>query len=143
MEEIKEESLNAKDWTFVISCILMILELLVPMNIFYGIEPPFWVDLHGVEIEVKSRVVFISVFIIAEVVLTVIYFIPYFIALYRNHNQILPIFLLNLLAGWTFVGWLIALIWACYNYDTVELKTKKSNFGINKGNKNNERKNKK
>jgi len=48
--------------------------------------------------------------IIAGVVLIFIYFIPSIIA--RDKIQFKLIFLLNLLAGWTGLGWLIALVLA-------------------------------
>ena len=41
------------------------------------------------------------------------YFLPAIIASARNHHQRLAIFVLNLFLGWTFLGWLLALIWAC------------------------------
>lgn len=44
-----------------------------------------------------------------------IYFLPTWIAWGRNHFNVLPIFVLNLLLGWTFVGWVLALVWACTN----------------------------
>ena len=42
-----------------------------------------------------------------------LYFIPTIIAVARGHRQILAIGMLNTLVGWTFVGWVIALVWAC------------------------------
>jgi hypothetical protein len=42
----------------------------------------------------------------------VIYFIPTIIALARHAKNITGIVLLNIFAGWTFVGWIIALIWS-------------------------------
>lgn len=42
----------------------------------------------------------------------VIYFIPSLIAYRKNHANINQIFILNLLLGWIFIGWVIALIWA-------------------------------
>jgi hypothetical protein len=41
-----------------------------------------------------------------------IYFIPTIIAIARHHKHALAIFLLNLFAGWTFLGWVGALIWS-------------------------------
>lgn|SRR3990167_5833236 len=39
------------------------------------------------------------------------YFLPSFVgAKKKNANAI---FILNLLLGWTFIGWIIALVWAC------------------------------
>lgn len=40
------------------------------------------------------------------------YFFPALIAWRRGHPNTLAIFLLNLLAGWTFIGWVGALVWA-------------------------------
>lgn len=40
-------------------------------------------------------------------------FLPTLIAKSRNHPNVLPIFLVNLFFGWTFIGWVISLIWAC------------------------------
>ena len=40
------------------------------------------------------------------------YFIPSIIASFRHHNNYAPIFLLNLFFGWTFAGWVAALIWS-------------------------------
>jgi hypothetical protein len=41
-----------------------------------------------------------------------LYFIPAIIAYRRNHHQRNAISVLNLVAGWTFVGWVAALVWA-------------------------------
>jgi hypothetical protein len=40
-------------------------------------------------------------------------FLPTLVARSRNHPNILPIFLVNLFLGWTFIGWVVALVWAC------------------------------
>ena len=47
------------------------------------------------------------------IVLLYSYFAPTLIAYKRNKVNALPIFLLNLFLGWTFIGWLAALIWSC------------------------------
>jgi Superinfection immunity protein len=41
------------------------------------------------------------------------YFVPAFIAGGRKHHQTFAIFMLNLLLGWTLLGWVVALVWAC------------------------------
>jgi len=41
-----------------------------------------------------------------------LYFLPFLIASIRQHKNILAIFLLNLVLGWTFLGWIGALIWS-------------------------------
>ena len=50
---------------------------------------------------------FIGIFIV-----TLIYFLPSVIAFFRDRKNGCAIFALNLLGGWTFIGWLVALIWA-------------------------------
>ena len=40
------------------------------------------------------------------------YFLPTFIAFLRQHRNKLAIFLLNLLLGWTALGWVGSLIWS-------------------------------
>lgn len=52
-----------------------------------------------------------SVFL-GGVVMFFIYFIPSMIAAARNKRQKLAIFMLNLCAGWTFLGWVGSLVWA-------------------------------
>ncbi len=42
----------------------------------------------------------------------VLYFLPSIIALARNKRDTTSILVLNLLLGWTAIGWVIALIWA-------------------------------
>jgi Superinfection immunity protein/zinc-ribbon domain len=39
-----------------------------------------------------------------------LYFLPAFLA--RHRSDFTAILLLNLFAGWTFIGWIIALVWA-------------------------------
>ena len=48
----------------------------------------------------------------------VLYFVPAFIAANREVKRATAIFFLNLLLGWTFVFWVVALVWALA--DTVE-----------------------
>ena len=42
-----------------------------------------------------------------------LYLLPAIIARLRKHPYVAGIFLLNLLLGWTFLGWVGALVWAC------------------------------
>jgi DNA-directed RNA polymerase subunit RPC12/RpoP len=41
-----------------------------------------------------------------------IYFLPLHIAKSKKHPQEQAIFIINLSLGWTFLGWIIALVWA-------------------------------
>ena len=54
------------------------------------------------------------IFLISIAIL-LFYFLPAIIGSNRKHNNALPIFLVNLFFGWTFLGWMIALIWASTN----------------------------
>ena len=42
----------------------------------------------------------------------VIYFLPAIIAFARSKRDAVSILVLNLLLGWTMIGWVIALVWA-------------------------------
>jgi hypothetical protein len=44
--------------------------------------------------------------------LLAIYFVPTIIAVVRHARNVLGIVLLNIFAGWTFLGWVAALIWS-------------------------------
>jgi hypothetical protein len=45
----------------------------------------------------------------------VVYFVPAIVADRRKHNNRLAIGILNFFLGWTVVGWVGALVWACTN----------------------------
>ena len=55
-------------------------------------------------------------FTILELFLVVLifafYFLPTLIAFLRQHKNKLAIFLLNLLLGWTVLGWVVSLVWS-------------------------------
>lgn len=51
-------------------------------------------------------------FVGLAVIAIVMDFIPYFVAKGRNHPNATAIFMLCLFAGWTFVGWVVAIVWA-------------------------------
>jgi len=45
------------------------------------------------------------------ILLALLYFLPTIIA--RHKSDFAGIFMVNLLFGWTVIGWFVALIWAC------------------------------
>jgi hypothetical protein len=51
-------------------------------------------------------------FSLLAVLVVAAYFLPTLIAIRRGHLQSTPIFILNLLLGWTGLGWVGALIWS-------------------------------
>lgn len=67
----------------------------------------------------NSAVVLFCLFVSVFVVL--LYFIPAFIAQHRHHQSVNAICVLNFFLGWTFVGWVIALVWAFMGNPQAEL----------------------
>lgn len=47
-----------------------------------------------------------------------LYFAPSIVAARRQHRNLEAIFVLNFLAGWTFIGWIAAAVWAHTNTQT-------------------------
>ena len=50
--------------------------------------------------------------IIGSLLGLVVYFAPSMIARSRRHPSLVAIRVLNLLLGWTFLGWVVSLVWA-------------------------------
>lgn len=50
--------------------------------------------------------------LIVALIGALVYFLPTFIAVRRQHRNAVPILLVNLFLGWSFLGWLVALIWS-------------------------------
>ncbi|AIA65027.1 immunity to superinfection [Cronobacter phage S13] len=59
-----------------------------------------------------ESVVGLIVLLAIVVVCLAITFLPAIIAYRRKHNQKLAIFMLTLFTGWTFIGWVVAIVWA-------------------------------
>jgi len=49
---------------------------------------------------------------LSVVFLTALYFTPTIVAAIRHKRNLVAILVLNLFLGWTFIGWIVALIWA-------------------------------
>lgn len=45
-------------------------------------------------------------------IILILYFVPWLVAVKRRHHQVSAIFVTNLFLGWTFLGWVAALVWA-------------------------------
>lgn len=43
------------------------------------------------------------------------YVLPTIVAMMRKHPQLAPIALVNIVLGWSFIGWIVALVWALTN----------------------------
>lgn len=55
-------------------------------------------------------------------VLTAGYMVPWAIAATRGKSNTGAIFWLNLLLGWTFIGWVIALVMACTSHQVLGIR---------------------
>lgn len=51
--------------------------------------------------------------LLALFILGGIYVLPTIVAYRRHHRQTLAITVLNVVLGWTLLGWVVALVWAC------------------------------
>lgn len=50
---------------------------------------------------------------------TLLYFFPFIVALVSQRRNVISIGILNLFLGWTFVFWVLALVWAFKVDDSV------------------------
>lgn len=50
--------------------------------------------------------------IFAFVILGLLYFVPSFVAAQKHSGRAGGIFAMNLLFGWTVIGWIVALVWS-------------------------------
>lgn len=46
------------------------------------------------------------------IILMALYFLPTLITILRDHHNGCAISVLNLLLGWTLIGWVVALVWS-------------------------------
>ena len=70
-------------------------------------------DKHGTGLNVTMGVVAWTI-----AVLSVGYMVPWAIAVSRGKTNSIAIFIVNLLLGWTLIGWIIALVMACSAHQT-------------------------
>jgi hypothetical protein len=56
----------------------------------------------------------VIIFIIMWFIFVAIYLLPTIVSVIRKHRNMTAIFILNVLLGWTFFGWVVALIWSVF-----------------------------
>ena len=60
------------------------------------------------------------------ILLVLLYFLPAIVGVWRQKRNATAIFVLNLLAGWTVIGWIVAMVWSVAyespDYDEVEIR---------------------
>lgn len=52
-------------------------------------------------------------FFIILVIILLVYFLPTIVVLHKNKHNGCSIIIINIFLGWTFIGWVVALAWAC------------------------------
>lgn len=60
-----------------------------------------------------TRILSVCLTILAIGLVVIIYIIPIIVANKRKHPNKLAITVLNIFLGWSFIGWIVALVWAC------------------------------
>lgn len=53
--------------------------------------------------------------IVLLIIIGISYFIPSVVALVRSHHNVGAIIALNVLLGWTIIGWIAGFVWALTN----------------------------
>lgn len=99
----------------VIRClVLIVIVLLMVGNIVYSVTVPS-PDVEPAPISSSSSVVVIGFLKwgIIGLVLIGIYLVPTVIACVKHHPEKLTIILINIFLGWSMIGWVGSLIWAC------------------------------
>ena len=61
--------------------------------------------------------------VVLWMVALIAYLVPSIVAEERNSKKLHPIIIANVFLGWTLVGWVVALVWAC-------AKDKKADHGV-------------
>ena len=59
--------------------------------------------------------------VLAILVIVVMYLLPWLIALMRGSKYTVAVGLLNLLAGWTVVGWVAAFVWSWFGKEECQV----------------------
>ena len=57
-----------------------------------------------------------------------LYFIPAIVASKKKRQDAMAIFVLNLFLGWTFIGWVVALVWAAKTDGVKVIKPTQNEF---------------
>ena len=71
--------------------------------------------------------------LLAAIVILSIYMIPSIVAVKRKHYDKTAIIVLNIFLGWSLVGWIVALVWACTNLQYKITQEVKKMFCVNCG----------
>ena len=62
--------------------------------------------------DAAGAIVMLIIILLIGLVALIFYFLPSIVAGFRGHHNTAAIFILNLLLGWSFIGWVVSLVWA-------------------------------
>ena len=62
--------------------------------------------------EMGPSLISLLFYAVGSICMTILYLVPTWIAYQRRHPQSLAIGVLNLVGGWTVIGWIVAIVWA-------------------------------
>jgi hypothetical protein len=78
---------------------------------------------------ITSSMVFLSMVWISLLVFgLIIYFLPTIVAYDKEHENKQIILLVNFLFGWTLVGWIGCIIWACINKEAKKIENNSNKY---------------
>lgn len=66
----------------------------------------------SVSVSPVSRMMVPMVVLLLIAIVVLLYLLPTIIAVKKKHLQKVPIILINIFLGWSFIGWVVALVWA-------------------------------
>lgn len=69
---------------------------------------------------------FAALVILLAGVALIVYFVPTIEAYRRNHRNREGVFVVNLLLGWSLVGWCVAMVWATIKQEAEPIKKKRA-----------------
>ena len=84
-------------------------------------EEPSKLSAHWRHLFAAGALVAGFIYVPAITALIFVYFLPAFVAFLNRHHNTGAIFVLNLLLGWTLLGWIAALVWSCAKPARVEV----------------------
>lgn len=78
-----------------------------------GLPPQTFTQPHGLVTNQKQKNALLALVAWVVAVFTLLYMLPWAVAETRGKSNALAIGLVNLLLGWTLIGWIVALVMAC------------------------------
>jgi hypothetical protein len=87
------------------------------------------------EVDISSFNFWVIVFIWAAFagIANVLYFLPTIVASKRSHSNAVAILALNFLLGWSFFGWVVAMVWALMNARVNVLRVSQPDIPLDDG----------